>query len=64
LQAEVNARRAKKRKKVKISPNSKFADIKAIRKTQIKVSEVNDNSNKSGNLKNPNNNKECIIMAL
>ncbi|KAF7520283.1 hypothetical protein G7054_g12829 [Neopestalotiopsis clavispora] len=63
LQAEVDARRARKRKKVEMSPNSKFADIEAIRRTQIKVGEVDDDSDESGDLENPSDSEDCIVVA-
>jgi len=37
LEAQIDADRARKRKKVKLSPNSKFANIEAIRKAQIEA---------------------------
>ncbi|KAF7524655.1 hypothetical protein G7054_g11351 [Neopestalotiopsis clavispora] len=63
LQAQVDASRARKRRKVRISPNSKFADIEAIRKTQIEVGEVDDNSDESSDLENPSDLEECIVVA-
>ena len=63
LQAQVDASRARKRRKVKISPNSKFADIEAIRRTQIEVGEVDDNSDESSDLENPSDLEECIVVA-
>lgn len=63
LQAEVDASRARKRRKVKISPNSKFADIEAIRRTQIKVGEVDNNIDASSDSENPSDSEDCIVVA-
>jgi len=42
LKARLEALRPKKRKKVELSPNSKFADIEAIRRAQIKAGAVEE----------------------
>jgi hypothetical protein len=40
LEAQLEASRPQKRRKVRTSPNSKFADIKAIKKAQDKATRV------------------------
>ncbi len=42
LEAQVESLKSRKRKKVKLSPNSKFASINAIRKAQIEAGVVDD----------------------
>ncbi|ORY62426.1 uncharacterized protein BCR38DRAFT_438437 [Pseudomassariella vexata] len=51
--AELEASRARKRRKVKMSPNSKFTNIKAIRKAQIEAGEIEDNTDESSESENP-----------
>ncbi|KAK2746107.1 DUF300 domain-containing protein [Colletotrichum kahawae] len=53
LQAEVDASRARKRKKVRISPNSKFADIEAIRRAQTEAGELENSTDESSESENP-----------
>lgn len=47
-----------------MSPNSKFADIEAIRRDQIEAGEVEDSINESGELENPSDDESCIVVAL
>ncbi|KAF6809209.1 transposase [Colletotrichum plurivorum] len=63
LQVEVDVSRARKRKKVKMSPNSKFANIVAIRRAQIEAGEVDDSSNESSASNNPSEHGSCIVVA-
>ena len=44
LERQIKASRAVQRKKVQLNPNELFADIKAIRKTQIEAGVVADDS--------------------
>ncbi|KAF6811239.1 transposase [Colletotrichum musicola] len=64
LEAEVAVTRARKRKKVKMSPNSKFADIVAIRRAQIDAGDVDDDSDKSGDPDYPRDDASCIIVVV
>ncbi|KAF4485948.1 hypothetical protein CGGC5_v005867 [Colletotrichum fructicola Nara gc5] len=63
LQAEVDASRARKRKKVKMSPNSKFADIEAIRRAQIEAGELESSTDESSESENPSDSESCIVVA-
>ncbi|KAK8013592.1 transposase [Apiospora marii] len=47
LGAEVEARRARKRRRIQMSPNAKFANIEAVRRAQIEVDEVEGSTNES-----------------
>ena len=64
LQAEVDAGRARKRRKVRMSPNSKFADIEAIRRAQIEAGEVEESTVGSSDAENPSDIESCIVVAL
>ncbi|KAK2762452.1 transposase [Colletotrichum kahawae] len=61
--AEVDASRARKRKKVKMSLNSKFADIKAIRRAQIEAGELESSTDESSESENPSDSESCIVVA-
>ena len=63
LQAQVDANRARKRKKVKMSPNSKFAGIEAIQRAQIEAGEVENSADEFSDSENPSDSEECIIVA-
>ncbi|KAF5517530.1 putative RNA-directed DNA polymerase from transposon X-element [Colletotrichum aenigma] len=63
LQAEVDASRVRKRKKVKMSPNSKFADIEAIRRAQIEAGELESSTDESSESENPSDSESCIVVA-
>ncbi|KAF6833663.1 transposase [Colletotrichum plurivorum] len=46
-----------------MSPNSKFANIVAIRRAQIEAGEVDDSSNESSASDNPSEHGSCIVVA-
>ncbi|KAL0940515.1 transposase [Colletotrichum truncatum] len=64
LEAEVEASRARKRKKVTTSPNSKFANIEAIRKAQIEAGEIEDSSDESSKSDLPTLEGNSIVVAI
>ncbi|KAH9233098.1 hypothetical protein K456DRAFT_53766, partial [Colletotrichum gloeosporioides 23] len=63
LQAEVDASRARKRKKVKMSLNLKFADIEAIWRAQIEAGELESSTDESSESENPSDSERCIVVA-
>ena len=63
LEAQVEAGRARKRKKVKLSPNSKFADIEAIHKAQLEAGEIEDNTAESSESELLSEIGSCIIVT-
>lgn len=63
LRAQLEAIKPRKRKKVKTSPNSKFANIKSIRKAQLEAGYVEDQSVESSASENPSEAGSCIVVA-
>lgn len=63
LEDQVEAMRPRKKKRVRISPNSKFADIEAIQRAQIEAGETIDNTAESSDTKLPSEIGDCIIVA-
>lgn len=63
LEAQVEAGRARTRMKVKLSPNSKFADIEAIHKAQLEAGEIKDNTAESSDSDLPSEAGSCILVA-
>lgn len=63
LRAQLEAIKPRKRKKVKTSPNSKFANIKSIRKAQLEAGYVEDQSVESSASENPSEAVSCIVVA-
>ncbi len=64
LEAQVEAGRARKRKKVNLSPNSKFANIEAIQRAQLEAGEAVDKPDESSESDLPSELGSCIIVAL
>ncbi|KAH9907248.1 hypothetical protein F4778DRAFT_528818 [Xylariomycetidae sp. FL2044] len=52
-----------KRKKVELSPQSKFASIQDIRRAQIAAGDVEDSSNKSSESELPSEAEDCIVVG-
>ena len=63
LEQELEDKRPKKRKKVEISPNSKFADIAAIRRTQLAVQGVEIESSESEASGDSDSSVSCIFVG-
>ena len=63
LEQQVEAIRPRKRKKVWISPNSKFADIEAIHKAQIEAGDKTDTTDGSSESDLSSDAEDCIIVA-
>nr|XP_036576889.1 transposase [Colletotrichum truncatum]KAF6783710.1 transposase [Colletotrichum truncatum] len=63
LEAEVEAGMVRKRRKVQMSPNSKFANIEAIHKAQIEASEIKDSSDESSEPELPIKTGDSITVA-
>lgn len=63
LEAQVEAGKARKRKKVKTSPNSKFADIEAIYKAQVEAGEAENGPDESSESDIPSETGSCIIVG-
>jgi hypothetical protein len=62
LKAELDSGRARKRKRVQINPNSKFADIEAIYKAQVEAGEVNDRLDESSESGLSSEGEDCIVV--
>lgn len=52
LESQVEAGRARKRRRVQTDPNSKFADIESIRRAQIDAGDFINNINETSDLYN------------
>ncbi|KAK1839747.1 transposase [Colletotrichum chrysophilum] len=63
LQAQVNNSAARKRKAVKVDPNTKFATIGDIQQAQIEASEVEINTDESSASDYPSEAESCIVVA-
>ena len=63
LEQQVNATRPRKKKRVQISPNSKFADVEAIYRAQIEAGDKDDSMAKSGDPELPSEQEDCIVVA-
>ncbi|KAL0937068.1 transposase [Colletotrichum truncatum] len=63
LEAEVEAGMVRKRRKVQMSPNSKFANIEAIHKAQIEAGEIEDSSDESSEPELPIKTGDSITVA-
>ena len=63
LEAQVEAGKRRKRKKVKTSPNSKFANIEAIYKAQMEVGEVENSLDESSDSDIPSEAGSCIVVG-
>jgi 4-hydroxybenzoate polyprenyltransferase len=62
LEAQVEAARPRKRKKVETSPNSKFANIEAIHRAQLEVGEVVDSTDESSESELSSEEGSCIVV--
>ena len=63
LEKQIETIRPRKKKKVQISPNSKFADIETIYKAQIEAGEKTDGMVESRDPELPSEQEDCIIVA-
>ena len=63
LEAQVEAGKARKRRKVKTSPNSRFADIKAIHKAQVEAGEAEESSDESSESDISSEAGSCIVVG-
>lgn len=63
LEAKVEAVRPRKRKKVDLSPNSKFADIEAIYRVQKEVGEAGPTLDESDGSDLPSEPGSCIVIG-
>ncbi|KZL84093.1 transposase [Colletotrichum incanum] len=63
LQAQVSNTAARKRKTVKIDPNTKFANISDIRQAQIEAGEAEIDTDESSASDCPSEAESCIVVA-
>ena len=56
--------RPRKRRRVKTSPNLKFADIEAIHRAQIEAGEIESDLDESNGSENPVDEADCIIVGV
>lgn len=63
LEAQIEAAKARKRKKVKTSPNSKFANIEAIYRAQVEAGEVENRLDESSESDIPSEAGSCIVVG-
>ena len=61
LKTELELLKSKKKKKVDIDPNTKFAGIKAIRKAQLAASAGKEGSNQSDATEDDETLENCIV---
>ncbi|KAF6825092.1 transposase [Colletotrichum plurivorum] len=61
LEARLEAAKPRKRRKVKMSPNSKFADIEAIHKAQLESGDIEAVEVESDASSEPEIIQECIV---
>ena len=69
LEARITALQPKVRKKVKLSPNAKFGNIKAIRKAQIDTGMINDSLTEESGASETNSEgatvvEDCIVVGV
>ncbi|KAK8118351.1 Short chain dehydrogenase asqE, partial [Apiospora kogelbergensis] len=64
LQTQIEAVRPKKRKKVDLSPNSRFATIEDIQRTQLAISDSKDAPNEENDNETLSETGSCIIVAI
>jgi 4-hydroxybenzoate polyprenyltransferase len=62
LEVQLEKARPRKRIKVRMSPNSKFADISSIQKTQIKASETEIEQEEEDSSNNSDSTLDCILV--
>ena len=63
MEAQLEAIRPIKRRKVDISPNTKFATIKDIYRAQRLADGLETDSIESGGFNNPTDEEECIEIS-
>ncbi|KZL67132.1 transposase [Colletotrichum tofieldiae] len=63
LQAQVNNSTARKKRAVKVDPNTKFATISDVRQSQIEAGEVEINPAESSASDCPSEAESCIVVA-
>ncbi|KDN69769.1 putative transposase [Colletotrichum sublineola] len=63
LQAQVNDSIPRKRKAVKMDPNTKFATIKEVREAQHEAGDVESDTDESSAFDTPSVAEECIVVA-
>lgn len=63
LEQQVEAIKPRKRKRVQISPNSKFTGIEAIYKAQVEAGDKTDGTVESSDSELPSEPGDCIIVA-
>jgi hypothetical protein len=64
LETQIDANRARKRKKVRLSPNSKFANIEAIRNAQIEAGDATDGLDEERGSDLPSETGSCIVVDV
>ena len=62
LKAELELQKSKKKKKVYIDPNIKFADIEAIRKAHLAAGAVKEESSQSEDTEDDEALEDCIVV--
>jgi hypothetical protein len=63
LERQIEASRVVRRKKVQLDPNELFADIEAIRRTQIEAGVVPEDSDRSEESETPSETGSTIVVA-
>ncbi|KAM9874670.1 transposase [Verticillium dahliae] len=63
LEQQLEQARPRKRKKVQISPNSKYADIEAIHRAQIEAGDKEDSPGEISDSDLPSDPEDCIVVA-
>jgi 4-hydroxybenzoate polyprenyltransferase len=63
LEQQVESIRPRKKKKVQISPNSKFADIEAIHRAQVDAGDKSDSIAESSDTDSPSEAEDCIVVG-
>ncbi|KID59393.1 hypothetical protein MAN_10698, partial [Metarhizium hybridum] len=64
LETQLEAARPKRRRKVETSPNSRFADIKAIQHAQEKANVAENNKEDGEESEISENEKNCIVVQV
>jgi hypothetical protein len=63
LERQIEASRSVRRKRVQLDPNELFADIEAIRRTQIEAGVVSEDSEASEESETPSEARSTIVVA-
>jgi hypothetical protein len=64
LEAQIEVIRPQKRRKVELSPNSKFADIEAIQRAQNKADRNEDSINEKSEAEISSDEEDCIVVGM